>query len=86
MAEAHLLIGGELVAGAGAPLEIENPALGEVFETVGLPSEEQVDAALAAARDGARAWAAMPAGERGELLHEVATRSTRPWERLDWIA
>ena len=45
-----------------------------MFETVGLPSEEQVDAAIAAARDGARAWAATPALERGELLHEVATR------------
>jgi acyl-CoA reductase-like NAD-dependent aldehyde dehydrogenase len=74
VAEAQLLIGGELVAGAGAPLEIENPALGEVFETVSLPSEEQVDAAIAAAREGARAWAATPALERGELLHEVATR------------
>ena len=45
-----------------------------MFATVALPSEEQVDAAIAAARDGARAWAATPALERGELLHEVATR------------
>jgi acyl-CoA reductase-like NAD-dependent aldehyde dehydrogenase len=63
VAEVKLLIGGELVPGAGEPLAIENPALGEVFETVGLPSEEQVDAAIAAARDGARAWAATPALE-----------------------
>ena len=69
-----LLIGGELVAGDGAPLEIEEPARGEVFSTVALPSEEQVDAAIAAARDAARGWASTPAVERGELLHEVAER------------
>ena len=74
VAEAQLLIGGELVAGEGDPLEIENPALGEVFTSVALPSEEQVDAAIAAARDASRAWAATPALERGEMLHEVAAR------------
>ncbi len=69
-----LLIGGELVEGAGGALEVEEPARGEVFATVPLPSEEQVDAAIGAARAAARGWAAMPSGERAELLHEVATR------------
>ena len=69
-----LLIGGELVEGEGAALEVEEPALGEVFATVALPSEEQVDAAIGAARDASRGWAAMPSGERAELLHEVAAR------------
>ena len=69
-----LLIGGELVAGEGAALEVEEPARGEVFATVALPSEEQVDAAIGAARAASRGWAAMPSGERAELLHEVATR------------
>jgi acyl-CoA reductase-like NAD-dependent aldehyde dehydrogenase len=74
MAQARLLIGGERVEGGAEPLEIENPALGEVFATVALPSDEQVDAAIASAREAARGWAATPALERGELLHEVATR------------
>ena len=69
-----LLIGGELVEGEGAALDVEEPARGEVFATVALPSEEQVDAAIGAARDASRGWAAMPSGERAELLHEVATR------------
>ncbi len=69
-----LLIGGELMEGAGDALEIENPTLGEVFTSVARPSEEQVDAASAAARDASRVWAATPALERGEMLHEVATR------------
>ena len=40
----RLLIGGELVDGAGDPLEVEEPARGEVFASVALPSDEQVDA------------------------------------------
>ena len=69
-----LLIGGERVDGDGTPLEVEEPARGEVFASVALPSEEQVDAAIASAREAARAWAATPALERGEMLHEVAAR------------
>ena len=41
---------------------------------VGLPSPEQVDAAIAAAARRSPGWAATPAVERAELLHEVATR------------
>ena len=40
--------------------------------TVPLPSGEQVDAAIAAARAAAHGWGATPAVERGEMLHEVA--------------
>jgi betaine-aldehyde dehydrogenase len=72
--ETRLLIGGEQVAGTGPALAVENPTTEETLAEVGLPSDEQVDAAIAVARDAAREWAAMPAIERGELLHEVATR------------
>jgi betaine-aldehyde dehydrogenase len=72
--ETRLLIGGEQVAGAGAPLAVENPTTEETLADVALPSDEQVDAAVAAAREAGRAWAAMPAIERAELLHEVAAR------------
>ena len=69
-----LLIGGELVEGDGPVLDIEEPALGEVFATLALPSEAQVDAAIGAARAAAGGWASTPAAERAELLHEVAAR------------
>ena len=72
--ETRLLIRGEQVEGQGAPLEVENPATEERVARVGLPSPEQIDAAVAAALEAARAWAATPAVERGELLHEVAAR------------
>lgn len=72
--ETRLLIGGELVGGAGAALPVENPATEEVVATPSSASPEQLDAAIAAASSASRAWGTMPAGERGELLHEVATR------------
>ena len=42
--------------------------------TVGAPSDEQLDAAIAAAAEAQRDWERTPAVERGEMLHEVATR------------
>ena len=72
--ETRLLIAGEQVAGDGDALSVENPFTESELASVGLPSSEQVDAAIAAAREAARSWAATPAIERGEMLHEVATR------------
>jgi|SRR5215207_11183028 len=72
--ETRLLIRGEQVAGEGPPLVVENPATeGTVTELRG-PSPEQLDAAIAAAREAWPAWASTPAVERAELLHEVAGR------------
>ncbi|MBO9533713.1 MAG: aldehyde dehydrogenase [Solirubrobacteraceae bacterium] len=68
----RLLIDGALVEGAGPPLAVENPATEETIATVGSASAEQVEAATRAARDGQRAWAAIAAAERAELLHELA--------------
>jgi acyl-CoA reductase-like NAD-dependent aldehyde dehydrogenase len=70
----ELLIGGEQVAGTGDPLDVENPYTEETIATVALPSTEQIDAAIASAREAARTWAQTPAVERGEMLHEVAAR------------
>jgi acyl-CoA reductase-like NAD-dependent aldehyde dehydrogenase len=72
--ETRLLIGGEQVRGDGDPLPVENPYTEETLATVAVPSAAQVDAAIAAARESARGWAATPALERAEMLHEVATR------------
>lgn len=72
--ETRLLIGGEGVAGQGAPLEVENPYTEETIASVGTPSAEQIDAAIAAASAAQRGWERTPAVERGELLHEVARR------------
>jgi acyl-CoA reductase-like NAD-dependent aldehyde dehydrogenase len=72
--ETRLLIGGEQVDGDGDPLEVENPYTEDVVATVALPTQEQVDAAIAAAAEAKREWSSTPAVERGEALHEVARR------------
>ncbi|PWU24983.1 MAG: aldehyde dehydrogenase, partial [Candidatus Rokuibacteriota bacterium] len=69
-----MLIRGEQVGGEGAPLDVENPYTETTLASVGRPSAEQVGAAIVAAREAASGWAAMPAVERAELLHEVAAR------------
>ena len=72
--ETRLLIRGEQVAGDGGTLDVENPATEETVATIGLPSAEQLDAAVAAAVEAFPVWSALPAVERAELLHEVAAR------------
>src|SRR5918997_4497266 len=72
--DTRLLIRGEQVEGEGEPLDVENPATEETVASLRLPSAEQLDAAIAAAREAAPGWASTPAVERAEMLHEVATR------------
>jgi len=62
------------VPGEGEPLAVENPATEETVAELKVASTEQVDAAIATAREALRGWANTPALERGEMLHEVATR------------
>jgi acyl-CoA reductase-like NAD-dependent aldehyde dehydrogenase len=72
--EKRLFINGESVTGDGRTLEVENPYSEEVIASVGTPSREQLDAAIAAAWEAAPGWGRTPAVDRGELLREVATR------------
>ena len=72
--ETRLLIGGGRAGGEGPALAVENPFTEQPVATVGSASEAQVNAAIAAAREATRAWQSTPAGERAEMLHEVATR------------
>ncbi|MFI5027748.1 MAG: aldehyde dehydrogenase family protein [Solirubrobacterales bacterium] len=70
----NLLIGGEMVAGGGAALAVENPYTTETIAELAVASPDQVDAAVAAARGAWPGWARTSAGERCEHLHEVARR------------
>ncbi|HWA52743.1 MAG TPA: aldehyde dehydrogenase family protein [Solirubrobacterales bacterium] len=80
--ETKLLIGGEAAAGDGPALAIENPYTTETIATVTSASPEQVEAAVAVARDAWPGWARTTAGERCELLHEVARRLRTDAEEL----
>ncbi|MCB0876747.1 MAG: aldehyde dehydrogenase family protein, partial [Solirubrobacterales bacterium] len=82
MSVAHLLIGGKAVAGAGEPIAVENPYTTETVATVASASPEQLDAAVAAAREAFESWSRTPALERGEMLHEVARRLRESGEEL----
>jgi acyl-CoA reductase-like NAD-dependent aldehyde dehydrogenase len=81
--ETRILIGGEQLPGEGRGLEVENPYTEETIATVGTPSGEQIDAAIATASEAQRGWERTPAVERGEMLHEVARRLR---ERTDELA
>ena len=70
------------MAGAGPPLDVENPATEEIVARVGTPSAEQLDAVLATAREAAAGWASTPAIERAEMLQEVAARMRARTEEL----
>ena len=78
----QLFIDGAQVGGAGPELPIENPFTTETIVAVGSASAEQVDAAVAAGRRAWPGWARMTAGERCELLHEVARRLREEAEPL----
>lgn len=80
--ETSLLINGESIAGSGKPIPVENPYTEETIATVGSASADELDAAFSAAREASGPWAAMPAWERGELLHEIATRLRNSTDQL----
>ncbi len=65
-------VAGEILPGTGAPLDITNPADGQVLLTYADAGAPVVDAAMAAARQGQRAWWAMTASARGRAMWEVA--------------
>ena len=67
-----MLIGGEPVEGAGAAVEVVNPATEEVIAEVRSASPDQVREATRSARAAFRDWKRTPAPERGEMLHGLA--------------
>jgi acyl-CoA reductase-like NAD-dependent aldehyde dehydrogenase len=67
-----LLIGGRRVTPQGETWRVHNPATEEVIATVGGASLEQVDEAVAAARQAFPAWAALSGEERSRHLHRLA--------------
>jgi len=80
--ETRLLIGGKLLEGEGAGIEVENPATEEIVATVASASLDQLDLAVKAARDAAPAWAGMPAVDRGPLLRGIAGKLRERTEQL----
>lgn len=68
MVDVAMLIDGALVEGAGR-LEVVNPASGQPFAVCPVASDEQLDAAVAAAQAAFPSWSTTPVVEREALLH-----------------
>lgn len=66
-----MLINGEMVAGERM-LDVINPATEEVFARVPHATEEQMNAAVAAAKTAQRAWAEVPMAERRAKIEALA--------------
>jgi betaine-aldehyde dehydrogenase len=58
-------------------LEVHDPRDGQLVGSVPVPSPEDIDEALAAARTAAAGWARTPAGERGAALRAEAESLAR---------
>jgi len=71
--EAKQFIGGQWTDG-GTPIPVRDKYTGEVIGTVPEARREDVEAAVAAAQEGAKAMAALPAWRRAEILRGAAER------------
>lgn len=67
----HMLIGGQLVAGS-AQFDVVNPATGKSFARCPRADEEQLNAAVKAAKDAFPAWSGRPVEERAALIEKLA--------------
>jgi aldehyde dehydrogenase (NAD+) len=81
--ELLLLVGGDWLPGTGADCEVENPATGAPLAHVTTAGLEQVDTAVAYARETSSAWSGTPLEERLELLRSLRRELT---EQADDIA
>lgn len=66
------LVNGDMVFGAGEELSLTDPATGQVFARYRDADASVVDAAMDAAADAQRIWAAMTASARGRIMFEIA--------------
>jgi aminobutyraldehyde dehydrogenase len=77
-----MLIGGEFVAGESTPLEILNPATGEVLLKLPEASVEQVKQAVAAAEKAFDAWSQTTPKDRSMMLLKLADKIDQHAEEL----
>lgn len=72
--ELDLLINGQLVAGAGERIAVDNPATAEIEADVPSASSAQVEEAVGAASAAQMDWAARVQDERSATLRQIANR------------
>ncbi|MPZ63397.1 MAG: aldehyde dehydrogenase family protein [Propionibacteriales bacterium] len=74
--------GGWVEPASDAAIDVENPATEQAVGAVPAGNAEDVDRAVAAARDAFPAWAAMPRKERADLLRRLSEALTARAERI----
>jgi acyl-CoA reductase-like NAD-dependent aldehyde dehydrogenase len=67
---------------SGKVIEVRNPATEEIIDTAPAANAADVELAVTAAQAAFPAWKKLPAGQKAELLHEVATRLTERAEEF----
>ena len=67
-----MLINGEMVDGAGATIDVLNPATGETIVRIAQASTEQVDAAVRTSEDAFETFRHTPPAERAALLLQIS--------------
>ena len=77
-----LLIDGELVAGEGETLVVDDPATGALAARIPEASAEQVESAAGAAARAFEGWSATVPGERAAMLLALADAMERDGERF----
>lgn len=75
-------INGKFVPSSGARIENRNPATGKLVCTVPDSTEQDMQAAIAAAHDAGKGWAKRPAVERAKALRSIASRIREHAEEL----
>ena len=77
-----MLVNGERVSGAGATVEVVNPATEEPIESVPSASAVQVEDAVRAAKDAFKAWKKTPAPERAQMMKALGAWITEHTDDL----
>lgn len=77
-----LYIDGKLVEGKGAPIDVVNPATGEVVATINSASDEQCEEALQAAKRAFKTWQFSSIDERVGWLRKIQAACNERKEEL----
>lgn len=64
--------GGKAVSGEGQQFDVFEPATGKVLGQARDASEQELNAAVAAAKSAFPVWSKMPGAQRAEILHRIA--------------
>lgn len=67
---------------SGKVIEVRNPAIEEVIDTAPAANAADVDVAVSAAQAAFPAWKRVPAGQKAEMLHEVAQKLSERTEEF----